>query len=109
FGMLLVVLLESLLVRFEGSLDGPMSASLFLLVALLAALMRPAAAAMSVAFALGLEAALRIVLLNQPITPMIPRAILVATFAAINALLLRVEVARVRRAARARIEQELAR
>jgi diguanylate cyclase (GGDEF)-like protein len=108
-GMLLVVLLESLLVRFEGSLDGPTSASLFLLVALLAALMRPAAAAMSVAWALGLEAALRIVLLEQPITPMIPRAVLAATFAAINALLLRVEIARVRRAARARIEQELAR
>jgi diguanylate cyclase (GGDEF)-like protein len=108
-GMLLAVLLESMLVRFEGSLDGPTSASLFLLVALLAALLRPGAAALVVVWALCVEAALRVVLLDQSITPMIPRALLAATFAAINALLLRVEVARVRRAARARIEEELAR
>jgi diguanylate cyclase (GGDEF)-like protein len=108
-GFLLTVALEAVLLHVDKSLDGPCAPALYLLVALLAALLRPGAATIVVVMALGLEAAIRTLLLESALGPMIPRVLLCATFAAANALLLRAEVARVRRAARARIEEELMR
>lgn len=108
-GLLLVVALEAVLLRVEGSLDGPFSPALYLLLALVSAFARPAAAVLALLFALGLEAGLRTWLLGQPLDPMVPRAVLAALFAASNVLLLRAEVSRVHRAARSEIDGELLR
>ena len=108
-GMLLVITLDVALLRAEGSLDGPMSASLYLLLAVVSAFARPAAAVLALVFAVALEAAIRTWLLGQPLTPLVPRGVLAIAFAIANVLLLRAEVSRVRLAARAQVERELAR
>jgi diguanylate cyclase (GGDEF)-like protein len=109
-GMMLVLGAETALLRFEKGLDGPFSASLYLLVALLCAFLRPAAGLATVAWLVGLEAAIRgFVLGSQALVALAPRAGLASAFALVNVVVLRAEVARVRSAGRAKIEEELRR
>ncbi len=95
---------------FEPHLDGPLSATLYLLVALLAAFTSPRATASAVINLLATEALVRAVRFAGPAWEMLGlRALLLVLFATINVVFLRAEVARIRRAARARIERELRR
>ena len=94
----------------EPKLDGPLSATLYLLVALLSAFTRPAAAIFAVVNLLACEAIVRRFQLASPGWESLAlRAVLLSAFATINVLFLRAEVARVRRAARVRVDQELRR
>jgi two-component system, cell cycle response regulator len=109
-GVLLAVAVEQSLLRFEGGLDGRLSPVVYVFVALVAAFARPAAGVLVVAFALGLEAALRFVTLRETDpSGLATHAGFAAAFAVLNLTLIRVEVARVRATARLRIEAQLAR
>ena len=108
-GALATVGLEAALVRFDGGLSGRLSPSLYVLVAFLAAFARPAACVVVVAGLLGLEFALRAGGAPEELDAFVSHAMFVAAFALLNLVLLRTEVARVRRAARARIDAELVR
>jgi len=95
---------------FEPRLDGPLSATLYLLVALLAAFTTPQATVAAVIDLLATEALVRALRFSDPAWEMLGlRALLLVLFATINVVFLRAEVARIRRAARARIERELRR
>lgn len=94
----------------EPRLDGPLSAMLYLLVVLLSAFTRPSAAIAAVANLLVAEALVRRFRFADPAWESLAlRAALLVAFATINVLFLRAEVARVRRAARVRVDQELRR
>jgi len=94
----------------EPHLDGPLTPTLYLLVALLSAFTRPRAALLAVVSLVGTEAAVRAMRFADPAWESLAvRAGLLVAFATINVLFLRAEVARVRRAARVRVEQELRR
>jgi diguanylate cyclase (GGDEF)-like protein len=94
----------------EPDLDGPLSATLYLLVALLSAFTRPSAAILAVVNLLAVEALVRHFRFASPGWESLAlRAVLLSAFATINVLFLRAEVARVRRAARVRVDQELKR
>jgi two-component system, cell cycle response regulator len=94
---------------FEPRFDGPLAATVYLLVALLAAFTRPLATAVAVFDLLGTEALLRYVHGELGWEALGLRALLVCAFAMINVLCLRAELARIRRAARSRIDHELKR
>jgi len=109
-GALLAVGLETALVRWGGGLDGALSPSVYVLVALVAAFARPLAGILVVVFLLGLEAALRFVALGQiDLGGFGTHACFVGAFALLNLALLRAEVARIRASARARVEAQLVR
>jgi diguanylate cyclase (GGDEF)-like protein len=109
-GALAAVAVEAALLRFDGGLGGRFSPAIYVLVAFVAAFARPAACLGVVGWVIGLEA-----LLQWPWTADVGahdfavRAGFVGTFALLNLLLLRAEVARVRARARVRIEAELVR
>jgi diguanylate cyclase (GGDEF)-like protein len=113
-GVLTALGLETALERYGGGLDGRFSPALYVLVAFVAAFARPAACVLVVLWILGLEAALRWLapgnlLGNRGTAALATHAVFDAAFALLNLVLLRVEVARVRAAARAKIEQQLVR
>ncbi|WP_394848170.1 sensor domain-containing diguanylate cyclase [Pendulispora brunnea] len=109
-GVLLTIGLNAALLRFEGTLDGVFSPVMYVLVALVAALARPAAAILVLASVIGFEALVRHYLLLEPnFDKLTPHAVFAVTFAILNLAFLRVEVARTRAAARARVEAELRR
>jgi two-component system cell cycle response regulator len=107
---LLVVGIVAALLRLDGTLVGPLSPSLYVLVALVAAFTRPVAGIVAVVWLLGLEAAVRFggAAESAP-TPFALHAAFIGAVAALNLVLLRVEVARVRATARRRIEAQLVR
>ncbi|HEY1958863.1 MAG TPA: sensor domain-containing diguanylate cyclase [Polyangiaceae bacterium] len=95
---------------YEPRLDGPLAAAFYLLVALLAAFTKPQATAAAVIEILVTEALVRRARLGDPgVETLAVRGVLLSAFATINVLFLRAEVARVRRAGRARLEHELKR
>ncbi|HWL86866.1 MAG TPA: diguanylate cyclase [Polyangiaceae bacterium] len=109
-GVLLTIGLNAALLRYEGTLDGVFSPVMYVLVALVAALARPTAAILVLASVIGFEALVRQRLLLEPnFDKLTPHAVFAVTFAILNLAFLRVEVARTRAAARARVEAELAR
>jgi two-component system, cell cycle response regulator len=109
-GLLGAVGLEAALARFDGGLDGRLSPSLYVLIALVAAFARPGPCLLVLAGSLGLEAALRLGPLGEHgTTALATHAGFSASFALLNLGLLRAEVARVRSTARERIEQQLVR
>ncbi len=109
-GVLLAVGVETALVRFEGGFGGRLSPLVYVLVALVAALARPAASFVVLAFAIGLEAALRLVTLGETgATDLLTHAAFATSFAVLNLVILRAELARLRAGARARIEGQLVR
>ena len=109
-GMLLAVGIDGALLRFEGGLSGALSPAVYVLVALVAAFARPAAAIVVVAWIVGLEAAIRRFTLGETgYATLATHAGFVAAFALLNLTFLRAEVARIRLTARSRVEQELSR
>jgi len=108
--VLLVVGVVAALLRFDGSLVGALSPSIYVLVALVAAFTRPAAAIVGVAWLLGVEAAVRFGPSGDTDSPgFATHGAFVVSLAALNLVLLRAEVARVRATARVRIEAQLVR
>ncbi len=109
-GALLAVAVEAALVRFDGGLSGRLSPALYVLVALVAAFARPLAGIFVVVWILALEAGLRLTPSGTTdLGAFATHAAFVATFALLNLTLLRVEVARIRVTARARVEAQLVR
>src|SRR5580698_9862269 len=108
--VLLVVGVVAALIRLDGNLVGPHSPALYVLVAFVAAFTRPVAGMAAVLWLLGLEAAVRLGIAGEAdAAPFAVHAAFVAALAALNLVLLRAEVARVRATARVRIEAQLAR
>lgn len=109
-GLVLALGLEAGLVRFEGSLSGPFSPAVYVLVALVAAFARPVAGAIVVTGVVLLEAAIRHVTFHETgFATLAPHAIFVAAFAVLNLSFLRAEVTRVRSSARKEVEGRLRR
>jgi diguanylate cyclase (GGDEF)-like protein len=109
-GLLLAVGLFAALLRFDGGLSGTFSPAVYALVALVASFARPGAGIVVVLFVVGFEVALRRMLLRETeLRPILTHAAFVLTFALLNLLLLRAEIARIRIRATARLEDELKR
>jgi diguanylate cyclase (GGDEF)-like protein len=109
-GVLLAVAVEAALLRLDGSLGGRFSPALYVLSALVAALAHPVAGIAVVAFALGLEAALRFCTLEDADTSgFVIHASFVGAFTLLNLALLRAQLARIRVTARERVEAQLVR
>jgi diguanylate cyclase (GGDEF)-like protein len=107
-GIALAVGLNAALLRFDGGLDGRFSPLVYVLVALVAAMARPLAALLVVAGILVHEAALRTLLLHETdLTPLWIHAAFIGAFALLSLSFLRGEVARIRRTATARIEEQI--
>ncbi len=103
-------LAAALVFAYEPRLEGPLTASFYLLIALLAAFTKPQATAAAVIDLVATEALVRRARFGDPgVETLALRAALLSAFATINVLFLRAEVARVRRAGRARLEHELKR
>ncbi len=108
-GLLAAFVLIVVLLRFGGGLDGPWAASLYLLMALIAAVARPLAIAQTALYVVTLEACLRTIALRAPATEsMLARTLFLASFALASAVVVRAEVARIRHASRKRLDAELA-
>jgi two-component system, cell cycle response regulator len=108
--VLLVVGVVAVLLRLDGNLVGPLSPALYVVVALVAAFARPFAGVIAVVWLLGLEAAVRLGAAGEAnVASFGLHAAFVAALAALNLVLLRAEVARVRATARVRIEAQLVR
>ncbi len=107
-GALFLVLAYAVVARVDGALDGRMYPLVYVCVGLVAAFARPAASVVVLFFALGIDFALR--RYAMPVSSM-PGILYTATFmgifASFNALLLRAEIARVRKALRERIQAEV--
>jgi two-component system, cell cycle response regulator len=91
-----------------GGLAGPYHPLVYGLAMLAAAFSRPWAAAGTVLFAMGLELALGRVLLGADWLPDVaPHLGLLGVFAALNSIVFRAEIARIRSLSRGRIESEI--
>ncbi len=105
----LTVLTYAAVLCAPDSLGGPYYPAVYSLVMLAAAFARAWAAAGTVAFAIALEWALDRYALSRPATELLPHAALIVGFAALNLLVFRAEIARLRRLSRARLEGEMQR
>ena len=108
-GMLSGLLLMIVVQRFAGGVDGPWAASVYLLMALVAAVARPLAIMQTGLYILALEASVRAFSLHEPVVePMVARASFLATFALASTVVVRAEVVRIRHAAQGKLDAELA-
>ena len=109
-GIFLTLGVYTSLLTLEGSLDGTFAPAAYVLVAFVAAFLRPAAALLVLAIMIGFQALLRHYTLGETdFEDLYVHAGFAAAFAARNLGFLRVEVARIRTVARARVEAELRR
>jgi two-component system cell cycle response regulator len=109
-GALLAVGLDAALLRFDGTLSGRFAPATYVLVALVASFGRPIAGLAVVAWVVILDALIRYKTLGQAsLEALATQAGFASTFALLNLLLLRAEVARIRVTARSRVERELER
>ncbi len=109
-GALAVIGATALAERLDGSLDGRFYPLVYLALALVSAFARPGAAVTIAAFAVALEAAVRWFGQGDLGPARIGvHAAIAAAFAALNVTALRAEIARIRRASRARLEAEMVR
>lgn len=92
-----------------GQLDGPYYPVVYAVIMLAAGFSSPLVTAVTVAYAVLLEAALGLFAFRHGISRLVPHAVLVGVFAFLNLALFQAEIARVRRLSRTRIEQELQR
>jgi len=92
-----------------GGLGGPYYPAVYSLVMLAAAFARPAAAIGTVVFAVCFEWALDRYALDASVQDLLPHAALIVAFAALNLVVFRAEIARVRRLSRARLDGEIQR
>jgi diguanylate cyclase (GGDEF)-like protein len=107
-GSLLMVAAYAAVARVDGALDGRLYPLVYVCVGLVSAFARPLASAGTLLFAMGVDAAIRHFAMNAP-NPMrlIFTCSFMVVFAVFNALLLRAEIARVRKALRERIQAEV--
>ncbi|HVJ91924.1 MAG TPA: sensor domain-containing diguanylate cyclase [Labilithrix sp.] len=109
-GALLAVGLDAALLRFDGTLSGRFSPATYVLVALVASFGRPFAGLAVVGWVVVLDATIRFYTLGEAsLEALATQAGFASTFALLNLLLLRAEVARIRVTARSRVERELER
>lgn len=109
-GVLLTIMFEALLIRFDGKLGGAFSPALYVLVAFCTAYSSRTSGALVVAFVIAFEATLRHFTLHEAnLEGLIPHAAFVIAFATLNLIFLRAQMVQVRNAARARIDRELSR
>ena len=110
-GILSSSLAVNAIALLEPRIEGPLAASVYLLVCVLAAFTRPFATAVAVVDVLASEAFIRSSHSagELPLGALATHALLLCAFATINVLCLRAELTRIRRAARARIDRELRR
>ncbi len=107
-GMLFVVLVYAIVTRGDGKLDGALYPLVYVCVGLVSAFARPSAAVGSIVFALCLDAALRLWgVRHGSLTRFVYAGGFMAIFASLNALVLRGELSRVRRALEARVKVEV--
>jgi hypothetical protein len=103
-GMLFVVFVYALVMRSDGTLDGALYPLVYVCVGLVSAFARPAAAVGSVVFALCLDAALRQWgVRHGSLARFLYAGGFMTVFASLNALVLRGELGRVRRALETRV------
>lgn len=109
-GTLLVLLAYGSIVRFDRTLDGRLYPVVLSCVGVVSAFAKPGASAVIVVLAAGMEVAARWALTGE-INPkaLIPHLAFLVAFGAQNAIVLRAEIARVRRASRERLETEISR
>jgi len=93
-----------------GGLSGPLYPIIYVFVAVVSTFARPVPAALVLAMMLLLEGSIRYAALaERALAPLLIHAAFLATFAVLNLVFLRAEVARIRVRARARVEGELSR
>ena len=109
-GVLLVILAYGAIVRFDRSLDGRLYPVVLSCVAIVSAFAKPGASAVIVILAAGMEIVARYALTGE-MSPkaLLPHLAFLAVFGAQNAIVLRAEIARVRKASRERLETEISR
>jgi diguanylate cyclase (GGDEF)-like protein len=105
----LTVLAYLIVVCTPGGFDGAYYPLVYSLMMLTAAFARPPAAIATVFFAVVLEWAIDEARLGHPGRDLLPHAALIISFAALNLVVFRAEIARVRRLSRARIDGEIRR
>ncbi|PIE05678.1 MAG: diguanylate cyclase, partial [Sorangium cellulosum] len=109
-GMLASVGILGAAVHIDGGLDGSVYPTMYVGFVLMSVLAKPSATALSVGFALVLEAAIRFVALGEEGPgPLIGHGAFAAVFAILGTLVLRAEVARIRSHSRSRVEAEIER
>jgi diguanylate cyclase (GGDEF)-like protein len=108
--VLLAVTGFALAVHLDGSLDGRTYPAVYVAVGLVSAFARPAASVLVVVFATALEVAIRMTAYGDA-APLraVPHLAFMIVFAALSVTVLRGEVARIRKASRGRLDQEIAR
>ncbi len=107
-GTLLASLVYAGLLGLEGGLDGLLSASIFVLIAWMAALSRPATSFFLALFVSGLEGALRHRAgMELASAGFLSRLFFVVLFACESAVLLRAQAARMRHLARVEVDEEI--
>jgi two-component system, cell cycle response regulator len=108
-GALGVVATHGMLSR-AGGLAGPLYPMTYVLVAVVSTFARPIPAAFVLAMLLLLEGAIRrAASADRALAPVLIHAAFIATFAVLNLVFLRAEIARIRFRARARLDAELTR
>ncbi len=98
----------AVVLELPGGLDGPFYPAVYVLMMVAAAFARPLAAVLSVGYAVLLETGLHYVAFGarEP-DELVPHAGFLVVFTALNVVLFRAEIARVRRLSRARIDGEI--
>jgi diguanylate cyclase (GGDEF)-like protein len=91
-----------------GGHAGPLYPIVYVLVALVCAFSRPVPAALVLAMLIVLEGAIRAVLAERGLAPLLMHGAFIVTFAVLNLVFLRAEIARIRLRARSRLEAEIA-
>jgi diguanylate cyclase (GGDEF)-like protein len=105
-----VVGLDAALLHSQGTIEGPFSPAVYVVVALVASFARPLAGLAVVVWVILVEAAIRRFTLGEPgYDALATHAAFALAFALLNWAFLRTEVARIRVTARARVEDELRR
>ena len=109
-GVLLVVAAFGAALRLDGSLDGRAFPLVYVCVGLISAFARPGPRAVVVLLAVGLEVAVRMLSFGEgrPVAAL-PHLGFMIVFAALNVVLLRGEITRVRKASRVKLDAEIAR
>ena len=109
-GVLAMVAAFAAVVRLDGSLDGKSYPFVYVCLALASAFARPAASVVVTAAAIALEVGVRLAgPAGVSASALLPHLGFMGVFVTLNALLLRAEIARVRRASRTRLAAEIER
>jgi diguanylate cyclase (GGDEF)-like protein len=112
-GALMVVAAFAAILRLDGSLDGRAHALVYVAIGLVSAFARPAATLAVVLFAGAMEIAARWITeasgAELSWAAVAPPLLFMTVFALLNAIVLRAEIARVRKAARTRLQAEMER